>query len=122
MAITELSRAYGNAWGSFDGAQREHLISEFSSGELTYDLIDRHREVVITRCFPPSPPEPRLFRVLDIVNSLATGILWVMGIFAAIIALYVGTHVVPAIMSRDSPPVACQFTGGTWNLWTGWNC
>jgi hypothetical protein len=46
-------------------------------------------------------------------------------VFAAcliLIALFVAWHVVPALVVKDDPPLACQLDGGQWSIWTGWTC
>jgi hypothetical protein len=41
---------------------------------------------------------------------------------AILAALFVGWHVVPALMAKDNAPIACQLDGGTWSVWSGWSC
>jgi len=48
-------------------------------------------------------------------KELVAGLLILLGLFAA-------WHVVPALVAKDSPPVACQLAGGQWSIWNGWTC
>lgn len=41
---------------------------------------------------------------------------------AILAALFIAWHVVPALAAKDSPPIACQLSGGQWSLWSGWSC
>lgn len=36
--------------------------------------------------------------------------------------LYGVFHVGMNMVHRGSPPPACQIWGGTWGIWSGWNC
>lgn len=53
-------------------------------------------------------------------NRRILGVL--VAVMVAIFALYIAAHVVPAVMVRDSPPLACQIAGGQWSIWNGWAC
>lgn len=36
--------------------------------------------------------------------------------------LFVAFHVGGAEMAKSNPPLSCQLLGGTWNIWSGWQC
>jgi hypothetical protein len=36
--------------------------------------------------------------------------------------LWVAFHVGAAELAKDNPPLACQLAGGTWSIWSGWQC
>jgi hypothetical protein len=46
----------------------------------------------------------------------------IVAIVALIAVLYAAYHVIPAWLSRDSPPLACQLLGGHWSIRNGWRC
>lgn len=46
----------------------------------------------------------------------------IMASLVILLALFIGWHVVPAWLSKDNAPIACQFDGGQWSIWNGWQC
>lgn len=50
------------------------------------------------------------------------GLVIAQAILFALFALWAGWHVVPALMVKDNPPIACQIDGGSWSFWSGWSC
>ena len=39
-----------------------------------------------------------------------------------LLTLWIGWHLAYAQAVRGNPPLACVLDGGTWNIWSGWNC
>jgi hypothetical protein len=55
-------------------------------------------------------------------GNAARAIWRVYCIFFVLIGVYIAVHIIPAWLSHDSPPVACQLLGGHWTIWNGWRC
>lgn len=43
-------------------------------------------------------------------------------VLVMVLTVWAAFHLAAAEMSKGEPPIACQIVGGTWNLWSGWQC
>ena len=46
----------------------------------------------------------------------------ITAVVVIVITLWIAWHPLHAQLTKGSPPAACQLWGGTWNIWSGWQC
>jgi hypothetical protein len=47
---------------------------------------------------------------------------WAARAVPVLVILYVAFHVIPALIAKGNPPLACQLLSGHWSIWGGWRC